>query len=254
MLPIKTILNRVRVKLHDEDAITYDSDVIVDVLNDGIRFIRRTIAQIQPEMLAETTSGTIEAGENIIELPNRPLVIVEVLAGDKVRKTVTTRNSPYIYKNTTKIFKSKIPLDAEETTVYYDERPLISTNMRHIVNRYRDGTPQVYYRTGIKTLHLFPIPNKTTGYTVQTIDDIEELTLADNSPLINDFDDFLVEYAALRLSVGNEYDMTQETQIMSAIVNQIQAILSPPPPGIEVVGYWDASLYSHDHGRRRICF
>ena len=252
MLSMRTIADRVRAKLHDEDKVTYADTSIANTLNDGIRFIRRTITQIQPEILATTATGTIEAGQTSIDLPTRPLAIVEVLAGDKVKKVVVDRNSPKIYKNKTKIYKSKLKLNTEITTVYYEERPLHDTNLRHIYNRERVGTPGAYYRTGIKTVNFFPIPKKITGYTVRYIEDLDELTLSDNSPLINDFDDFLIEYAALRLSVGNEYDMTAETQIMSVITSQIQQILAPPPPGVDVLGYWDtAARYSDSYDRRR---
>ena len=257
MLSMRTILNRARTKLHDEDAITYDNDVIVAALNDGIRFIRRTIAQIQPEILQSETTGTVDAGVDNIELPKRPLFIVEVLAGDRIKKSVTTRNAtPFVWKNKTKIYKSTLKLWSETTVTTWYKLPLYAINMRHIFNRYEEGTPTAYYRSGIKTIRLFPVPNKETAYTVRTIDDIEEVTIADNSPLINDFDDFLIEYAALRLSIGNEYDMSQETQVFANIINQIQMILAPPPPGIEVVGYWDAysPTKQFDYGRRGRCY
>ena len=54
----------------------------------------------------------------------------------------------------------------------------------------------------------------------------------------DEFDDFLIEYAAIRLSVGNEYDMTQESQLLANIYAQIQTLLTPPPPGIITKGYW----------------
>ena len=257
MLPMQTILNRVRVKLHDEDAITYLDGVIIDALNDGIRFIRRAIAQIQPELLIETTTGTVEAGESFINLPSRPLKIIEVLAGDRIKTSVTTRHKrPYIWKNKTKIYKNKLKLWEETTETTWYELPLYSANMRHIPKRDKPGTPTAYYRTGIKTINFFPVPDKKTAYTIHTINDIEEVTLNDNSPLINDFDDFLIEYAALRLSIGNEYDMSQETQVFANIINQIQMILAPPPPGIEIVGYWDAysPTKEFDYGRRGICY
>ena len=73
---------------------------------------------------------------------------------------------------------------------------------------------------------------------MRTIDDFEELTLEDETPLLNDFDDFLIEYATMRLSIDNEYDATQEQQILSAIQSQIAQILSPPPAGTVVRGYW----------------
>ena len=92
--------------------------------------------------------------------------------------------------------------------------------------------------TGSQTLNFFPIPNRKTKYTVRTVDDIEELSWTDSSPLNTEFDDFLIEYAAIRLSVGNEYDMTQENQLMANIAAQIQALLIPPPAGVLTRSYW----------------
>lgn len=253
MLPMQTILNRSRVKLHDTDGITYDDDAIIDVANDGIRFIRRSVAKIQPELLMSTVTGTVAAGESAIELDARPLTIIEVAAGDKVAKTIVTRSSERIYHNLDKIWHNTMLIYPEQTTLIYDEKPLVATNMRHISDRKRTGTPEVYWRTGLKTINLYPVPDKLTAYTVHTIDDIAEVTLEDNSPLINDFDDFLIEYVVLRLAVDNEYDMSQEQAAIANIYNQIQQILAPPPPGVTVGGYWDNGYEIKDYGRRVLC-
>lgn len=58
------------------------------------------------------------------------------------------------------------------------------------------------------------------------------------SPLSTEFDDFLIEYVAIRLSIGEEYDMTQESRLMANIVAHIQQILIPPSAGIITRGYW----------------
>lgn len=73
---------------------------------------------------------------------------------------------------------------------------------------------------------------------MRTIDDFTELRFEDKTPLLNDFDDFLLEFATMRLSVDNEFDATQEQQILSAIQAQIMQILSPPPVSVQVKGYW----------------
>ena len=126
--------------------------------------------------------------------------------------------------------------------------------MRHVINRYRSGTPRAYYRTGLKNIHFHPVPDKTTAYTITTIDDLDELTLTDSSPFITDFDDFVIEYAALRLSIGNEYDMSQEAQVMANITAQIQQLLYPPPPGYETHGYWDNTCrWRTDYGDFNRC-
>ena len=90
----------------------------------------------------------------------------------------------------------------------------------------------------MKLLKVHPKPEKETAYTLRTIDDIEELRFHDKVPLMNEFEDFLVEYAAMRLALSNEYDMQQEQQIFANIHAQISQILMPPPNGVIVKGYW----------------
>ncbi len=239
MLTIQSILGRVRVAVHDTDGITYDDDEIVAVINAGLRFVRRTIMTLQPELLSETVSGELAAGENVVVLEKRPSAIVEVTAGDKVRKTVTTYGNDLIYHNYEKIFQNHTLIYSRVDTLYYDEKPIAATNMRHIRERYEEGTPVAFYRTGPRTFHFMPIPTATTAYTIRFISDLEELTIDDTSPLETDMDDFLIEYATIRLSIGNEYDVSQEQVIMGSIVSQIQQMLYPPPPGVRVRGYWD---------------
>ena len=83
--------------------------------------------------------------------------------------------------------------------------------------------PKEFYLTGTKTINFFPIPERPTKYTVITVDDIEELSLDDNSLLNTDFDNFLIEYANIRLSIGNEYEVSQEQQVMANIYSQIHS-------------------------------
>ncbi|MBQ8698868.1 MAG: hypothetical protein IJ521_07710, partial [Schwartzia sp.] len=85
MLSMQSILSTVRVAVHDTDAITYDDAEIVAVLNAGLRFIRRTIIELQPEILSETGAGELAAGESTVLMEKRPAAIVEVTAGDRVK-------------------------------------------------------------------------------------------------------------------------------------------------------------------------
>lgn len=90
----------------------------------------------------------------------------------------------------------------------------------------------------MKELKVYPKPEKETAYTLRTIDDIEELKYHDVTPLMNEFEDFLVEFASMRLALSNEYDMQQEQQLFANIHAQISQILLPPPAGVIVKGYW----------------
>ena len=113
------------------------------------------------------------------------------------------------------------------------------TNLQHIrLENFPEGKVKYFYRTDWQGIKFYPKPKNETAYTIKKIDDYEELKFEDETPLMNDFDDFLLEFAAMRLSIDNEYDVTQEQQILSAIQSQIVQILSPPPAGTVVRGYW----------------
>ena len=51
---------------------------ILDELNAGLRVIRRTIADLQPEILSATATGVLASGQDEIQLEHRPLMIIEV--------------------------------------------------------------------------------------------------------------------------------------------------------------------------------
>lgn len=201
MLSVQTLARRIRQRLHDNDSITYDDEEILDCINCGIRFIRRIIARLRPALLMSETTGALAAGIKAITLENRPTKIVSVTVNGKALEE--TELAFAIHKDNT-----------------------------------ATGEPKEFYLTGVKTINFYPVPTEATPYTIRTVDDIEELAWEDNSPLLTEFDDFLVEYAAIRLSIGNEYDMTQEAQLMANIVAQIQQVLIPPPVGIVVKRYW----------------
>lgn len=85
---------------------------------------------------------------------------------------------------------------------------------------------------------MYPPPKFETTVTIRFVEDISELRLEDTTPLLNEFDDFLIEYATYRLALTEEFDMTQEQQIIANIHQQIANILAPPPAGTVVHGYW----------------
>ena len=242
MHSIWSIVYEVRKTVHDSDTITYDDEQIVAVINNGIRFIRRTIADIYPEILISTAKGVLAPGDSSVELVNRPLRMIRVSAGNEVLSSVTEQDSDLIHRNMNLIYNNKEMIFSQTTKTRYKEKTLKATNFRHIPDDDGNGAPTMYYRTGLKTIHFWPVPQVETAYTIDTIDDIKEVTIDDDSPLLSDFDDFLLEYTSMRLSIGNEYDESQETQIMMNIYNQIRNLLAPPPPGIVVEGYWDRSV------------
>ena len=252
MLKIATALKRIRTRLHDTDAITYDDDEIVDAINCGLRFIRRAIADFQPELLMQTMHGELQPGEYRVAFARAPTALIRVTAGDEVKRVDVSYHSKKIYHNYEKIFHNHTPIYSKVETPIYEERPLHSANVMRIRDFGETGEPCSFYRAGMAEIRLWPVPENVTAYTVLYVDDMDEVGLDDVSPLGTEFDDFLIEYAATRLSVGNEFDMSQEQQIMANIYGQIQALLRPLPPGVDTVGYWDdrGNCCVRGYGRR----
>lgn len=200
MLPISEAIRRIRVAIHDEEQrINYSDTEILDAINSGLRVIRRTIAEIQPELLMTTQTGTLEATHDEIELSSRPLQIIELTAG---------------------------------------KHKLIETNLQHVRKKVSSEHPKYFYRVGLQSLKVYPTPRLETDFTVRFVEDIGELGIEDTTPILNEFDDFLIEYAAYRLALTDEFDMTQEQQIIANIHQQIASILAPPPAGTVIRGYW----------------
>lgn len=203
MISIQTIARRVRQRLHDMDNITYDDEELLDCINSGIRFIRRMIAKYRPALLMSEVSGILLKGGDRIPFESLPLKIISVTIGEGDK-----------------------------------EKPLRETDIASAVReKYSNTGPEEFYFAG-DSIYLCPATIEDTIFTVRKIDGFTEVGLNDTSPFMDEFNDFLIDYATIRLSVGNEYDMTQEAQLMANIVAQIHEILMPPPAGIQIRGYW----------------
>ena len=240
MLPVSTIVRRIRMRLHDLDNITYSDEGILDALNMALRFVRRCIADIRPSLLIETHEGMIEAGTRSIELPFRPLKVLHITVGDNIIKSETIDNSESVFQNYKDPWHNPTPIYTLKQVDTYREAGLNQTELAHVVKDDNDitGEPKEFYITGSKTIHFVPIPERKIKYSIMYVPDFEELTIEDKSPLLTDFDDFLVEYASIRLNISNEFDMTQEQAMMNSIYQQIQKMLVAPPVGFVANGYW----------------
>lgn len=254
MLPIKTLIKRIRRVVHDTDAITYDDDEILAVVNQGVRSIRRIIADNRPEILAESViKDMVKAGERSIELPYRPMMLLYVRTGTEVISSEETYQSDKIYHNYNLIYHNKTPIYATKVVnTKYRTRKIQEANLSEIYgDMTREGTPEVYYLTGNKTVNLYPVPKEDTCYEILAVRDFEDLTLEDSTPLANEYDDLLVEFANVRLSVENEYDVSADSQIMSTMQAQIMRILHIPPTGVTVQGYWGPTMEQYGKPTRR---
>ena len=254
MLQVKTLIKRIRRVVHDTDAITYDDDEILAVINQGVRYIRRTIADNKPEVLAgKAVTGIISAGERSIELPYRPLLLLYVRTGSEIASSTETFASDKIYHNYNLIYHNKTPLYSKTVVDKYRTRRISEANLSEIYGYLdRDGEPQVYYLTGERTVNLYPVPKGKTSYEILAVEDVEDLTLEDKTPLLNEYDDLLVEYANVRLSIENEYDVSADSQVMSTIHSQIIRLLHIPPTGVTVQGYWGPTLEQYGKPTRRV--
>lgn len=205
MLAVEELIKRVRILVHDEQETGYDDIAILNCLNAGSRFLRRMILQLKPELLSNVTKGNLNTNENIIELDFIPVKIVDIrINGKRI------------------IYKSRAD----------------------ILNMDKRGFPYAYFITGLKTINLYPMPDKPINYEILTVEDIKEMTLSDDdngkSPFPNEFDDMLIEYALIRLSMGNEFDMSQEMSVMSQIVAQLENILRERDTVYVISGYYDS--------------
>lgn len=240
MLSVKEIAKRVRFRLHDAPANTYTDEEILDAINCGLRIVRRAIADIRPSLLMQKKEGILNAGEKTISLAKRPTKIVAVTAGDKVVKTETKYFSAKVWHNRDIVYGNHNPIYTKTVVKTWREFALRETELARIVGRASDATGRVreFFLSGEKDLTFFPAPKVETKYTVLTVDDIEETDFDGTSPLNTEHDDFLIEYAAGRLALGNEYNMAAEMQLVQSVTAQIERLLAPPPTSVATRGYW----------------
>ena len=84
------------------------------------------------------------------------------------------------------------------------------------------------------------------------VSDMEMVDEKGESPFNNDLNDFVFEYALIRASLGNEFDMSQETSVMGTIVSQVEFMLeNRVPKAVDVEGYWNRPVRSHTDYRGR---
>ena len=238
MIFVKDLIKKIRTAIHDTDCINYDDGEILNSINAAVRFLRRTIAEIQPELLITEKTGILESGKDTIELENIPMKIIEMTAGDKVTSKSEGYSGKKIFSNFDKIFGNNSSSCTKYELKTFAEYPLQETTLHHVHDRNKIGKPEKFYRAGLKVLKIYPKPRSETAWTLRTIDDIENLKFEDTTPVLNEFDDFVFEYCVMRLSLTEEFDMQQEAQIMANIHQQIVQALQPPPAGIVVTGYW----------------
>ena len=202
-MKIKTVIENVRLKINDTDKFRFLDYDILNVVNDGIRFIRNIFLDQYPDLLVDDVLfGTLETEENQIELPFIPARYVDVrVNGERLRGAI----------------------------------------LQDIDDLLAMGQPKKYCIVGKGKIRVFPIPKEYSKYSVVAVPVAQDVGLDDESPFLDDFNDCLVEFVALRLSMIDEFDQSQETtllqQISNNVITKIQKINAPT---VETVrGYYD---------------
>lgn len=230
MLTFQDMIERIRATTHDEQETGYTDDTLVKFLNDGVRFIRRMVFDINADLLVDADlTGELPAGTATVAL-------TEMTASSDGAEVETAVRLAHV------------------TEVRAGGRLLAPCQRREIADVGETGTPSHYYLLGFSKLGVWPVPETDTTYEVMGIKDFAELTIDDVSPLPTELDDSLYEYACLRASMTDEFDMTQETSVMGQIATQIERTLQMlTPPGVQAGGYWDApKTPQRDYGRGRL--
>lgn len=202
MIKIKDLIRRIRSMAHDQQAIEYSDDDLMLYINDGLRFVRRIVMDVYPSMLVDFEfDGMLDVLENTI----------------------------YLFDPISHIIDVRV-----------DGKPLKIINPRVVEDINAKGRPKFYWLVGYDKISVWPVPNTPVEFSVTGIKDLEPLTLDDEElPVPSDLEDFVYEYCILRASFTNEFDMSQESQLMVTIVNGIQQRARTfNPPGVKVGGYW----------------
>ena len=238
-MTLKDLIERVRASTHDRDELDYNDDQLINYINNGIRFVRRTILAIDSMLLSETAVGTLELPEEEPETETNPYIIYDIEAAEEeepVDLSVIKIESS---------FSNIISVRVNGNTL----RPI---NPRLITDMQREGDAEFYYAAGFQKICLWPKQTSKVEYEVTYVPDLVILSdLEDEVPFTNDIVDFIVEYAVIRASMVNEFDVSQESGIMSAIVAQIENLFHGiNGRGVQTDGYWQTGSYRRDYGRR----
>jgi hypothetical protein len=201
MMSVKDMITRIRAQTHDHQMTGFQDWEIIMYINDGLRFLRRIIMDLYPSMLIDIDmEGELGDGENAI----------------------------YTYQPISSLIDVRI--DGEHIDII---------NPRDIGKLNKTGKPKYYYLSGTNCIKVWPVCDKPYSYSIMAIGDFEPMDINSETPVPNEFDDFVQEYAIIRMSVTNEFDISQENSIMSNIIQQVTSRLqSFTEPGVRVKSYW----------------
>lgn len=198
MIAIKDMLKQMRRTLKDEDKNSYSDDELLSYIHSGILFVRRMIILLNPEYLSvQLAQGVLKPGNNKITVNKSTSYIYDVrIDGKKIKKEIL----------------SSIPDTEEESDVV-----------------------KCYCFLNMNTVAVYPIPQKEVKYVVTGIPDNERLSLTSVTPFNADIDNLVAEYAILRAGMSDMFQMSQETQLMSTIAQQVENLVMVRNEASEVV-------------------
>ena len=198
---VANIIKRVRLKITDEDKYRFSDDDVIIAINEAIRFVNDNITSILPELIAVQETGSLEAGENTIEMDSSPTRILEVRIG---------------------------------------KDSLHCINLHHVSDTEATGRPEAFVILGAKKLKVYPIPNKKVKYEITFVPAAMEVVEVDDEISIpDDFIDSVIEFTSMRLSLVDEFDQTMETQLMTVLHDKIQSKLAAyAPANCFIRSYW----------------
>ena len=200
-MEIRDVIERIRIKITDENAYRFTDDNIVLIINDAVRLIRNVFIDEMPEMMCEPkVTGTLAGGENAVKLPFIPVRYIDVRCKGR-----------------------RLHLSA-----------------RHgIADTEAIGGPALFVPTGVDSIEVYPIPDSNSKYEILAIKAAEELDIDAALPFPDDFCDEVIEYTATRLSLIDEFDQSAETQLISTINNNVASKLQRYAPKEHTVkGYY----------------
>jgi len=203
MTKLSDFIIRLRAMTHDERKIEYSDNEFINYINDGVRFVRRVILDTYPSMLADMLlEGVLHANRDIIYLYDAPTRILSVKMNGKRLRQIN-------------------PLSEEE-------------------ERKKRHGPTSYYVFGFDKIKIIPRPTFPMRFEVVGIEEFTPLKKPEDVlPIPVDFEDAVGEYAILRASLTNEFNMQEEAQITMMIRSEIEERLKAfLPSGVQVEGYW----------------
>lgn len=181
---LKDILYYTRIKINDTNAYRFTDEDMINIVNEAIRFIRNIFIKEVPDMLVDPAiEGVLESGENSIQLTVQPVQYTDVRCNGKL---------------------------------------LHKTSIHSIRDLKRTGEPEFFVITGVNSIAVYPIPTQQIDYSIRVI--TAPVVVQNNDdvmPFPDDFNDSIIEYTAMRLSLIDEYDQSVEIQLLQQIQSNI---------------------------------